>query len=162
MKPLVWMRRVRDADLPAPVLFTALAIGLRADVHGNCWPSYAQIAADVGTDRRHVIRRVNALREAGWLMVAPRANGHGSQSNSYILTVPHLWTTEAGGGSQATPLVAQMTPPSGSRATPQGVAHKPPRRGTPKEVSTPRTAPAVDNRHLNAVISQLGRATRIP
>lgn len=162
MKPLTWMRRIRGSGLPGAVILTGWAIALRADQHGCCWPSYQQLADDTGADKRDVIRRVKALREAGWVIVANRVNGHGHQSNSYQLAVPHLWKTQGGSDTQTTPLVTQGPPPSDTQTTPQGVTHRPPRREGVKEVSTPPTEPPVENRHLRAVIAQLGRSTRIP
>lgn len=163
MKPLTWMRRIRGSGLPGPVILTGWAIALRADQHGNCWPSYQQIAEDTAADKRAVIRRVKALREAGWIMVANRVNGHGHQSNSYQLTTPpDLWKTQGGSDIQTTPLVTYRPPPSDIQTTPQGVTLRPPRREGVKEGSEPRPTPPVDNRHLTALIADLGRAARLP
>lgn len=156
MKPLAWMRAVRDSDLPPTLKTTALMIGLRADVHGQCWPTYQQIADDAGADRRDIIRRVKDLREGGWLMIAGRSNGHGSQSNSYLLITP------AGGVSRPTPRVS-VDPPGGvSRPTPQGVSVDPPRSVTPKEVSKPAQPTPVENPHLAAVINLMAKQHQVP
>jgi biotin operon repressor len=156
------MRAVRDAGLPRTVLTVAWALALRADQQGCCWPSYQQLADDIGLDRSHTIRHVKHLREAGWLSVANRVNGHGHRSNSYQLTLPNLWKTGQGSGPGATTLVALPPPPSGPSATPQGVAPAPPRReGVKEERRTSTTAP-VDNRHLTALLHTMARQHRIP
>ena len=163
MKPLAWMRAIRDSDLPRTVVLTALTLGLRADRYGNCWPSYQQIADDAGCDKRDAIRRVRTLADAGWIMVAKRSNGHGSQSNSYQLTLPHtLWKTQGGGDTRPTPLVTPDPLGGDTRPTPQGVTPDPPRRVTPIEVSTTPALPPVDNRHLAAVVNLLAHQHRIP
>lgn len=163
MKPLTWMRRLRGAGLPGPVLLTGWAIALRADQHGCCWPSYQQLAEDTGISRRTAIRNTQALQKAGWLMVVNRLNGHGYQANSYQLTTPpDLWKTQEGSDTHDTTLVTPMTPPSDTHDTSQEVTPMTPRREGVKEVSEPSTQPPVDNRHLAALINDLGRAARLP
>ena len=164
MKPLVWMRAVRDSDLPSTVRATAWAVGLRADQDGQCWPKYELIAQDIAASKSTAIRNVAVLRDQGWLLVAKRSNGHGQASNSYLLTTPPrgsthdtpgLWITpdsgESRGSTHDTPGVAPMTPRRGStHDTQKGMPNR-------SEADTP-----VDNPHLAAVLRDLDRHHRIP
>jgi Helix-turn-helix domain len=159
------MRAIRDSELPTLTKAVACAsIGLRAGSDGSCWPSYQQIAGDIGSNRRTAIRHVAALVRGGWLMVASRSNGHGSQSNSYFLStpVPNLWITKGGSDAPVTPLVTPPSPASDSPVTPQGVTPQSPRSRSPKEVRNPPTLEPVENRHLKAVINGLADQHRIP
>lgn len=163
MRPLTWMRAVRDSDLPTLTKTTAWAIGLRAGKDSSCWPTYQQISDDIGQGRRTAIRHVAALIEAGWLMSAHRSNGHGDQSNSYLLSLPpDLWKTPRGGDSPDTPPVTPQTLGGVSPVTPQGVTPQTLRSRSPKEVQTTSDESPVDNRHLKAVINGLANRHRLP
>lgn len=163
MRPLTWMRAVRDSDLPTLTRTTAWAMGLRAGREGYCWPTYQQISDDIGQGRRTAIRHVGALVEAGWLMAAHRSNGHGDQSNSYLLTLPPtLWKTPRGGVSPDTPPVTPQTLGGVSPDTPQGVTPQTLRRVITNEVGTTSDTSPVDNPHLAAVIGLMGRQHRLP
>jgi helix-turn-helix protein len=159
MKPLTWMRLVRDNDAnTATRKHIAYAVALRADVDGHCWPSYNTIAADTDLHRVTVIRHIDGLVSGGWLIKTPRANGHGSQSNAYLLSKPSI----ANGGSTELPGgVAQDYHPSSTglpgglhRTTPWGVAQDYPEENASIEV---KRAPA-----LSAILNGMGRDHRIP
>ena len=157
------MRAVRDSDLPTELRTTAWAIGLRAGKDGSCWPTYQRIADDTTKSRRTAIRHIAALTAGGWLMPAHRSNGHGDQSNSYLLALPSaLWKTRGGGDTRDTPPVTPVTPGGDTRDTPQEVTPVTPRRVITNEVGgTSHTSP-VDNPHLAAVIGLMGRQHRLP
>lgn len=152
---MTWMRALRDSDLAPTTKLVGVMVALRSDKRGQSWPTYQLIAADCGTDRRHVIRRVKELRDAGWLIVAARSNGHGSQSNAYLLITP------TGGDTSATPLVTPQPPGGDTSATLQGVTPQPPRSDRPKEVREDMHTQPVDNPVLKAVINSLATSTRI-
>lgn len=159
MRPFEWMRAVRDSGLPSHLKLVALVLGTRADRDGKCWPSYAQIAADCGIDKSHIIRYVSALCGEGWLTKLGRSNGHGSQSNVYLLIKPVDNSTPS--GAEATRGVALRPLGSGAEATPQGVALTPPRSSRPKEVSTTLHQPPVDNA-LQGILQKMARDHGVP
>lgn len=156
MRPLTWMRAVRDSDLPRDLKTTAWALGLRSGKDGRCWPSYETLAKDCGADRRDVIRRVSKLCEAGWIAKFERVNGHGHQSNLYLLTTP--------GGSDISPTPLVTPHPLGSdiSPTPQGVTSHPPRRGREIEVSTTGDDTPVDSALIVAMLNGMANHHRIP
>ena len=55
-----------------------LYLAHRANDNGQCWPSQATIAADVGITRRTVIRAIEALQELGEVAVIRTGNGRGN------------------------------------------------------------------------------------
>lgn len=149
--------------MPKELRATALMIGLRADRYGNCWPSYEQIAADIRASRRTAIRHIHQLRDTGWLMTTRRSNGHGNQSNSYLLSTPHnLWKTQGGSDTHDTTLVTPTTPHGDTHVTPQVVTPMSPRRGIAQRSEDEPARQPVDNRHLKAVINGLTHQHRIP
>jgi DNA-binding transcriptional MocR family regulator len=162
VKPYVWMRLVRDSDLPAATRLVAIMIGLRAAKNGSCYPSYLRIAEDTGMHRSTVIRHVSALVASGWLFAVPRCNGHGHQSNAYqLMDARRLWITAAENAPDIKKVVAQddqvvaQDDPLGSRTGR-------PRRSIPKEEGKSSAADPVDNPALGAVISLLAHAHKIP
>lgn len=153
MKPLIWMRLVRDSDLPTAARVVAWAVGLRADQHGACFPSYERIAQDTGIHRRSAIRHIKQLADTGWLIPIGRCNGHGHQSNMYQLVDGRLWKT-GGVVTQDHPLVTQDHPPGSDTGPPiRGIAQR----------SEDQTPPAtVDNQATAALLNGMARQRRIP
>ena len=159
MTPHAWMRAVRGGSgLPPTVRLVAWAIGMRADRSGNCWPTYGRIAEDTGLHRVTVIRAMKELADGGWVHVVARANGHGDQSNSYLLTTPQLST----GGSTGLPPPVAQDYPGVAQDYPLGGSTGLPRSSSSNEVMPDNRSAAVDNRHLGSVIDAVSRRLRIP
>ena len=146
------MRLVRDSDLPATTRAVGWAIGLRASMDGTCMPSYERIAKDAGLRRNAAIVHVKTLRDSGWLLLLPRANGKGSQSNVFQLLDPRLWKTQEV-VSQGYQVVSQEYPLRGISGIPRSVR--------PIEVAADPPAP-VENRAVAALIHGMSRQSRIP
>jgi Helix-turn-helix domain len=136
-------------------------IGLRASQDGACYPSYERIALDTGTTRRTAIRQVKLLTDTGWLLALPRCNGHGHQANAYQLLDPRLWKTQPENLWKTQGVVTQdhhlVT-----HVHPLGSDTRSPRRRRPKEEVAEPSADPVENPTLAAVLSLMGRKSRIP
>jgi Helix-turn-helix domain len=154
------MRLVRDSDLPATTRAVGWAIGLRASMDGTCMPSYERIAKDAGLRRNAAVVHVKTLRDSGWLLLLPRANGKGSQTNVVQLLDPRLWKTQDPRlwktqevVSQEYQVVSQEYPLRGISGIPRSVR--------PIEVPADPPAP-VENRAVGALIHGMSRQSRIP
>lgn len=153
------MRRVRDSDLPGPARTVAWAIGLRADSSCHSWPSYQCIAKDTGMHRATVVRHVQALAEAGWVMVVNRSNKHGQQSNSYMLTTPVDNAVPSRTERQG--VVAQDDGGSRTERLPGG-SHRATQKKSPIEERQSEDNGGGPSGHLAAVVGSIGKGMRMP
>jgi hypothetical protein len=167
MRPLAWMRLIRESDLPHTTRCVAWAVGLRASRDGHCWPSYDRIAKDSGIHRTTAIRQVRVLLESGWLMSAQRGNGHGQQSNSYQLATPvdnsNRMAPEPVDNSQGVvaqdhQVVAHGYPLGGSTPLPEEVLPNEVRQNPPAGLWTTDNG----NSHIAAVVNLMTNQHRIP
>lgn len=93
MKPVVWMRAVRDAAEHPPgarlAVLWALALRMRKD--GGGFASQRQLADDTGVDERTARRAVKWGQDAGYLVRTRRGHrlsNEKSLANEYQLVVP--------------------------------------------------------------------------
>lgn len=120
-------------------------------------PSYERIAEDTGLRRNAAIVHVKTLRDCGWVLLLPRANGKGSQSNVFQLLDPRLWKTSRNTEevvSQEYQVVSQEYPLGGIPGIPRSVR--------PIEVLADLPSTPVDNHAVVALISGMSRQSRIP
>jgi hypothetical protein len=148
-RPLDWLRRVRDAtELDAEATLVLVALGLRADERGECWPSLEQILADTRLGRSTVIRRLKSLEAAGWVSVSRTG-----RSSVYRMVDRHIDPT----GSNAA---------SGSPGTPQrsgGDLRRPPETPLTYQPDTSEVSPghlASGNAQGTAQLTAEGRRAR--
>lgn len=159
VKPYVWMRLVRDSNLPPMTRAVAWAIGLRADRECNSWPSYQRLAKDTGMHRASVVRHIQLLAEAGWVMVVNRSNKHGQQSNSYMLMTPV--DKSAPSSTQRPGVVAQDDGGSRTVRLPGG-SHSATQKKSPIEERQSEDNGGGPSGHLAAVVGSIGKGMRMP
>jgi len=120
-------------------------------------PSYEKIAEDTGLGRRAVIIHCKSLKDDGWLLLLPRANGRGSQSNIYQLLDPRLWKTPDRSDQvvhEVHQVVHEVHPLGGAPGAPRSVR---PNEGLPEQPSAP-----VDNPAATALIAGMVRQHTSP
>lgn len=102
---------------------------------GQCNPSLAQLAADLGQARtsvRAVRRAITELQDLGYLEVRANFAGKGQQtSNSYVLNLGFVHEATAEGGRTESPRGAECPPPSDNTPGRQARAVSPPRAHSP-------------------------------
>jgi hypothetical protein len=160
VKPYTWMRKVRDSDLPAMTKAVAWALGLRADQTCHSWPSYARLSKDTGMHRASVVRHIQVLAEAGWVMVVNRSNKHGRQSNSYMLMNP----VDKGlpSSTERQGVVAEDDGGSRTERLPGG-SHSATRKKSPiEERQSEDNGSPQPTGHLAAVVGSIAKGMRMP
>jgi hypothetical protein len=104
----------------------------------QAYPGYEKIAADLGKEKRAVIRLAKGLEEKGFLEIIPRkTEAGGSTSNEYRL----LWHTlflepSQGVTNRHSPPVTQSVLPGGDKSTPKKEHHHRKRKHTEKKKAT--------------------------
>ena len=73
-------------DLPPRAIALWMYLMLRANKHGQCWPSIDRIAAEMHTSRSTIKRAIQDLEETGWLETKQRYRPDGSKA-SLLFTV---------------------------------------------------------------------------
>jgi hypothetical protein len=81
-----WMRCVLAADLPPAVRNVAVRVALHLNVGtGECDPTYATLAGELGISERTIYRLIAQLEQACWIA---HEGTRGRRSNQYVLLNP--------------------------------------------------------------------------
>ncbi len=81
---------IRDTRISREARFLYVALKSYADASGSCFPSFAKLAADIGTGRRQVIRWMKELESFRVISKAPRMEGGLQSSNQYSIEDEHF------------------------------------------------------------------------
>jgi hypothetical protein len=134
-KPLDELRALRDLrDISSTGKIVLMALILRADEQGLCWPSFETLGADAGMDPRSVKRVIKKLAAAGHVSAMPRRADGRTTSNLYRVHLVHTGVTHDPTGVTHDHSVLSDTP------SPPGVTHDHP-RGDPRSQDLPNELP---------------------
>jgi hypothetical protein len=79
------LRLLRDRQITPTNLAVLVAVSLRLDRDGWCWPSYATIAADAGVHRGTAVKSIQRLEAVSLLQVVRSSDVGVNQCNHYQL-----------------------------------------------------------------------------
>lgn len=94
----VWMRSIRDSDLPSSTRLVLLTMVTWIDnTTGTCFPSLATLAQATGLAKSTVTTHLKLAEQAGFILRTQRRTGRQHTSTLYQATMPtaHALTTPA-------------------------------------------------------------------